>query len=308
MSIHEDVENTRLTLWRNGYVPVPIRTGQKFPVEKNWQTIYKSADEAAIRSWKTKLPGCRSTGILTGKIVGADIDVLDEPLACAIEALAYDVLGPSPLKRIGLSPKRLLGYRSIEPFSKIDGGEFYIGVQKHKIEILAQGQQFVAYGIHPDTQLPYEWIGRTPCEVPFDQLQIVTEAQFRDFVSKAKALLLRAGATSNPSSNGAIAMNDCRPEMGPSLINQSEVDDPFAGLQPRLNLTVEQMQQILGQLDPDIGRNDWLRVGMGLHHETHGDDIGFAIWNDWSSGGQKYRGENDLRRQWKSFGRSKGLK
>lgn len=136
----------------------------------------------------------------------------------------------------------------------------------------------------------------------------MTEAQCREFVSKANDLLRKAGATSKRSSNSAIAINDYEPEPTPALITQAEVDDPFAVLQLRLNLTIEQMQQVIGQLDPDIGRDDWIRVGMGLHHESQGDDTGFALWQDWSSRGRKYRGEKDLRRQWKSFGRSKGPK
>ena len=305
MPIHVDPEETRLTLWRNGYKPVPIVTGQKHPTEKNWPTVCRNADETTICSWKKKLPGCRSTGILTGEAVGADIDVLDEPLACVIESVAYETLGRTLLKRVGLAPKRLFVCRTIEPFGKIDSGELYLRGRRHKIEVLGRGQQFVAFGIHPDTQRPYEWIGPNPCDVPLEQLPIVTEAQCREFVSKAKALLLKAGATSKPSSNGAIAINDNGPETAPALKTQTELDDAFARWQPRLNLTAEQMQQILDQLDPDMGRADWIKIGMGLHHETQGDDTGFELWRVWSSGSAKYPGENELRRQWKSFGRSR---
>jgi hypothetical protein len=89
----------------------------------------------------------------------------------------------------------------------------------------------------------------------------------------------------------------------PAAQDPGDENDPLATLKPRLNLTIEQMQDLLDWLDPDMGRDQWIRVGMALHHETQGDDTGFALWNEWSSGGGKYQSEEDLRTQWDSFGR-----
>jgi len=83
-------------------------------------------------------------------------------------------------------------------------------------------------------------------------------------------------------------------------------DDPFAGLEPQIGLSVEQMQTLLAGLDPDMGRDDWIRVGMALHHECEGDDTGFDLWNEWSEGGGKYPSEEALRAQWESFTRRMG--
>lgn len=94
--------------------------------------------------------------------------------------------------------------------------------------------------------------------------------------------------------------NLARPDVDP--------DDPFLGLEPRLNLSVGDMEGLLAQLDPDMGRETWIKVGMALHHETQGDDTGFYIWNDWSSQGAKYVSEDDLRTQWTSFDRREGAR
>jgi hypothetical protein len=83
-------------------------------------------------------------------------------------------------------------------------------------------------------------------------------------------------------------------------------DDFMAGYEPRLGLTLEQMMKVVNALDPDIGREDWIKVGMALHHECEGDDTGFEIWNDWSSAGGKYPTEEALRDQWESFTRRMG--
>lgn len=83
-------------------------------------------------------------------------------------------------------------------------------------------------------------------------------------------------------------------------------DDFMAGHEPKLGLSVEQMEDLLAALDPDCGRDEWVRVGMALHHECEGDDTGFDLWNDWSALGGKYPSEEALRQQWDSFERRKG--
>ena len=83
-------------------------------------------------------------------------------------------------------------------------------------------------------------------------------------------------------------------------------DDFMAGREPRLGLSVERTEELLSALDPDLGRDDWIRVGMAVHHESEGDDTGFVIWDEWSQQGAKYPGEEALRSQWDSFTRRAG--
>lgn len=84
---------------------------------------------------------------------------------------------------------------------------------------------------------------------------------------------------------------------GPTI----DPDDFMAGREPKLGLTVAKMEEILSYLDPNMGREPWLRVGMALNHETEGDDTGFELWDEWSSGGETYPGTEALRYQWESF-------
>ena len=78
-------------------------------------------------------------------------------------------------------------------------------------------------------------------------------------------------------------------------------DDFMAGREPRLGLTISKMQALLAALDPSMGRDQWLRIGLALHHETEGDDTGFELWDEWSSDGDTYPGTEGLRHQWDSF-------
>jgi hypothetical protein len=78
-------------------------------------------------------------------------------------------------------------------------------------------------------------------------------------------------------------------------------DDFMAGREPPLGLSVAEMQNLLSYLDPSMRRDPWLRVGMALHHETQGSEIGFDLWDSWSSAGMQYQGTDDLRYQWERF-------
>ena len=64
---------------------------------------------------------------------------------------------------------------------------------------------------------------------------------------------------------------------------------------------LERVRQVLTQLDPDLTYLNWLRVLMGIYHESGGSEEGFEIANDWSSQGQKYNGEREIRAKWRSF-------
>jgi hypothetical protein len=83
-------------------------------------------------------------------------------------------------------------------------------------------------------------------------------------------------------------------------------DDFMAGHEPRLGLSIEEMQTYISYLDPSMGREPWLRVGMALHHETEGDDTGFDLWDTWSSEGDTYPSTEALRAQWDSLKPSPG--
>jgi RecA/RadA recombinase len=78
--------------------------------------------------------------------------------------------------------------------------------------------------------------------------------------------------------------------------------DPVAGSgADPLGLSPDQLQDALDVLDPSMGHDPWLRIGMALHHETEGE--GFDLWDEWSSRGQQYPGRDALVARWDSFGR-----
>jgi hypothetical protein len=200
----------RLRLRANGYRPVPVsgpdmRVGSagKRPVMNGWQTICATADEAEIRRWATAERRCTNTGLLCGEVAAVDIDIPAPALAEQVEKLAEMMLGPTPLRRIGRQPKVVRCYRVAAPLRKLATPELLLpDGTKAQVEVLGAGQQFVAYGIHPDTRQPYGWPQEAPTTVPLADVPVVTEAALRAFVAAAEAMIRGAGGRTAKEAEG----------------------------------------------------------------------------------------------------------
>lgn len=140
----------------NGYLIIPIKPGHKRPALDNWQTARLGAADLSRYA-------SHGVGVLCGQgaqpIAAIDIDTTDEFLASRFTAWCQEHLGLTA-ERVGNAPKILLAYRAEqEGWGKATGAWFEdLAGDKHRLEVLGKGQQFVAYHIHPDTGRPYEWV------------------------------------------------------------------------------------------------------------------------------------------------------
>jgi hypothetical protein len=66
---------------------------------------------------------------------------------------------------------------------------------------------------------------------------------------------------------------------------------------------LEEIQRMVAHRNPDCGYDEWLRVGMAVHHGTGGSEEGFRIFDEWSAKGGKYK-PGETRQKWDSFGNS----
>lgn len=94
----------------------------------------------------------------------------------------------------------------------------------------------------------------------------------------------------------------CMRRFGKATTNAAS-DDFMETFEPVLGLKRDEIEAFLSDLDPSMGRDPWIQVGMALSHEHSGSDIGFQLWDEWSSGGVQYPGQEALRHQWDSFSR-----
>jgi hypothetical protein len=130
-----------------------------------------------ISSWKS-LPASRNTGILCKFTPAFDVDIINADAADAVEALVRERFNDAGqiLVRTGLPPKRLVPFQisfSAATFAKITAKLTSPDGINEKLEFLGDGQQFVAFGIHPETKQPYTWRGGEPGQVPRSALPLI---------------------------------------------------------------------------------------------------------------------------------------
>lgn len=69
-----------------------------------------------------------------------------------------------------------------------------------------------------------------------------------------------------------------------------------------VDVSDDDVSGLLSHIDPDMGYEEWIKVGMAVHHCTGG--LGLELWDAWSAKGSKYPGVDVLERHWHSFGKS----
>src|SRR2546430_736212 len=141
-------------LWSAGFAGeiIPVVPGEKVPKIEGWQAATITLDQ--LEAW---IAGGYSFGLRTRTFPCLDVDVTDPKVNAAIEAAIEDVFGQLP-KRTGQAPKFAIPFRALEQFTKMTIAlRSARGDDAGKIEVLADGQQYVVHGPHPKTKRPYAW-------------------------------------------------------------------------------------------------------------------------------------------------------
>ena len=68
-----------------------------------------------------------------------------------------------------------------------------------------------------------------------------------------------------------------------------------------MDVTEQDLAEMIRHVSPDIDHDTWYKLGMAIHHATGG--TGFAVWDTWSSGSDKYPGHHKISERWHSFGK-----
>jgi hypothetical protein len=176
----------RVHLLNNGFTPTPV-DGKRALLE-GWASFH-APTVRQIEGWSKTHPRCQNTGILTRLTPGFDIDILNEDAAQAVEDLTVRWFARRGviIVRVGRAPKRCILFWTDVPFRKIA----VTFVNGGKLEMLGDGQQCVAFGIHPHTRQPYRWDDDlSPLTVERSELPFINEAEARELVQAAVKLLV----------------------------------------------------------------------------------------------------------------------
>lgn len=268
----------------HGYAVTPIKPGSKAPLLRAWPGIEATPD--ILSGWIRDYPRA-GVGVPTRYTPAVDIDVLDADITAKLLDWCNEHIGPTAA-RVGQRPKTLLVYRTDAPMSKMTSRTYEdcLG-RRHHIEILGDGQQFVAYGTHPVTREPYHWVGAPSLhETPRSSLPTITEAQARDLIAYFASIIPDGWEIVE---HGHAGQADDTPEDMRALRNAK----------PKIPATADQIREHLVRIDPD-DYHRWVRVGMALYHQYDGDSEGLDLWDEWSQSSAKYK-PGEIARKWRTF-------
>jgi hypothetical protein len=279
-------------LIEKGYSIIPIQQGKKSPGFDGWQK--SRATRGQLKDWLDGGFRNAGVGILTKFTCAIDIDCLEEATALKFEEWCKAWIGYAPV-RVGKAPKRLLLYRTVEPFRKRRSAVWLDEWKdKQMIEVLGDGQQFVAFHVHPETGKAYEWIGgESPLTMAATELTELKSEQVDQLLAEFEKHAVREGWTLYK--NGLNTGHDHGGAGG------GDADNPWVEDTAPITISDDELRSRLLLIGGADDYETWFRVGMALFHQYDGEQMGFDLWNEWSETADNYDPDS-LDRHWKSFG------
>lgn len=273
----------------NGYDICFIRPGEKRPFGKEWESKKHGPKKiaAAIEAGR----GNFGVGIKAHDTPGVDIDCYDKKLVKHMIRVTEELCGET-LQRTGLAPKTLLVYRADDEFPKTQSKTFIDDEGRAvKLEILAAGQQFVAFHIHPDTQEPYFWKDDVSVlDVPRDELNEITHDDALEIVAEFERQCRKRGWEEKSTVKRLTSGSSGR-ELR---------TDAFVSDKSKVDLSSEQLLKKLMMVPNAEDHETWFHVGMALYHQYDGEQEGLDMWHEWSSPAHNYD-QDALDERWPTF-------
>jgi hypothetical protein len=165
----------------HGWRPFPGLQTSKVPAMREWSGLNRSEWDgedlaAAVADYQPVYDFCCCLAVQS-EIVVLDADIVDPAHATFANKLADDILGVTPLVRIGLAPKCIRIYRA---------GDSIKSRKLHPLEIFCGSGQFIGFGWHEKAGRPYIWPHKSPLTLDADSHAIpaVKQAQIERFTTE----------------------------------------------------------------------------------------------------------------------------
>ena len=121
-------------------------------------------------------------GPASGNAFALDIDCMDEAVSARVQAIAAEVLGLSPLRRIGRAPKIALLYRHDGGGPPRSQSVELDGLESCKVEVLGPGKSLTFHGLHHETGRWFQWLDQNPLTSPPTEAPEVSAAAVEAFL------------------------------------------------------------------------------------------------------------------------------
>lgn len=277
---------------KNKYEIIPIKAGTKRPAtgkdDAGWRTGEITKEK--LNQWAT-IEGA-GVGVRAAITPAVDVDVYDKDVSDKLRAFLLEKLDGKVIIRVGQAPKFLIPFRIESPRRK-RMSTAYVDMfgDVHRIEVLGDGQYYITNHTHPDTKKPFTYETEHDfTNTKVEELPLLTDElidELFEFFDK-------------------IRPDDWEVKKKRSDAGLGGDQSALASIEPRLPLGEEEVIDIINQLDnEDLEYDDWVSVGMGLHHQCQGSQEGFDLWSEWSQKSGKHNPEL-MEKKWDSFGEQYG--
>lgn len=211
-------------------------------------------------------------GLRADRFPAVDIDCTDERLVKIIMDAAFAKLGTAPV-RTGRAPKQLLMYQTVEPFGRM---RLWIerNGEKHLVEILGQGQQYLVHGTHPATMQPYRWnIDLGDLDYGMERgpnLTTITREQASSFLEYLAEMLEMLGV-------GSIK------RQGDGRVVEHNPGDQASLVAPSMDVLRDAVRVIPNTDSLFPARDDYIKIGYAIKAAAGDDeDEGYNIFSEWA--------------------------
>lgn len=283
-------QTTGITDHQVGKMPAKLSRGKVYPFKGWHESRATAADVERQKGWRYKgVPF--NFGMQTHGLLVIDCDIDDPAAAAIVMQTMREVFKHKPPVRSRAGSTRFCAlFRARESHKKA-----VVKTVGGKVELLADGQQFVVAGTHFESGQPIIWL--TP-PVSIDALPVATPEQIAQFMTLIEQ---RLGVTPSP-----LPAVSAAPQLPANILgNNIQRSGWFDELQqPEQAVELRKMLDCL-PAEYCSERERWLRIGMALHSVGSWTQ---QIWDDWSqrTTAPNYEAGGNLT-SWHSFNGTSGV-
>jgi putative DNA primase/helicase len=244
-----------------GKVPGRLNQQGQWAGSVGWQQHYPTSEE--VRWWDHI---GANVGVLAKHYPAFDIDIEDETLSDAIAGLVRARFGDKLMRRgRGEGPRQMLVFKASEPgaITKHRVEFSYEGREAQAVELLADGQQWVAGGTHPSGDAYETWFVRTDHKVHH-----LTVEEALDLFEEIVGLIEAMGGEIGERSSSTTRRENVSQEL--------------------LKGDIDEVRELVESIPNDEvtmpHRDHWIRFGAALKGATQDEpEEGYALWCDFSA-------------------------